>query len=235
MSNNDSSSSHPPTPVEECSAKKISRKGRKGIAAEKNWTREEIETLITLWEGNEILYNVSLSDYLNKDKKSAAVKQIAEQLETNEENVSKKMASLRSYYFQLRSQYESAKTKSGSGTADINKPTWPFFDSLKFLDDNLTMKGTSSSINLSEVSQFKNKRKDVNSNEVDEWMTNQNALMLKLIQSYDEPKESTFMTEDELFGQVIAKSIAKIPDGENKEELKTEIQQCILNAKNACP
>ena len=54
MSNNDSSSSHPPTPVEECSAKKISRKGRKGIAAEKNWTREEIETLITLWEGNEI-------------------------------------------------------------------------------------------------------------------------------------------------------------------------------------
>ena len=101
MSNNDSPSSHPPTPVEECSAKKISRKGRKGIAAEKNWTREEIETLITLWEGNEILY-VSLSDYLNKDKK-AAVKQIAEQLETNEENFSKKMASLRSYYCQLRS------------------------------------------------------------------------------------------------------------------------------------
>ena len=90
LTNNDSSYSYPPTPVEECSAKKISRKGRKGIAAEKNWTREEIETLITLWEGNEILYNVSLSDYLNKDKKSAAVKQIAEQLETNEENVSKK-------------------------------------------------------------------------------------------------------------------------------------------------
>ena len=40
------------------------------------------------------MYNVSLSDYLNKDKKSAAVKQIAKQLETNEENVSKKMASL---------------------------------------------------------------------------------------------------------------------------------------------
>ena len=58
LTNNDSSSSYPPTSVEECSAKKISRKGRKGIAAKKNWTREEIETLITLWEGNEILYNV---------------------------------------------------------------------------------------------------------------------------------------------------------------------------------
>ena len=75
----------------------------------------------------------------------------------------------------------------------------------------------------------------INSSEVDEWMTNQNALMSKLIQSYDEPKESTFVTEDELFGQVIAKSIAKIPDGEIKEELKIEIQQCILNAKRRAP
>ena len=107
------------------------------------------------------------------------------------------MASLRSYYCQLRSQYKSAKTKSGSGTADIKKPTWPFFDSLKFLDDHLTMEGTSSSINLSEVSQFKKKSNKVNSSEVDESMTNQNALMSKLIQSYDEPKESTFVTEDE--------------------------------------
>ena len=103
LSNNDSSSSPTPKPAEECSAKKISRKGRKGIAAEKNWTRDEIETLFTLWEGNKILYNVSLSDYLKKDKMPAAVKQIAEQLETNEENVRKKMASLRSCYCQLRS------------------------------------------------------------------------------------------------------------------------------------
>ena len=38
----------------------------------------------------------------------------------NEENVSKKMASLRSYYCQLRSQYKSAKTKSSSGTCSMN-------------------------------------------------------------------------------------------------------------------
>ena len=97
------------------------------------------------------------------------------------------------------------------------------------------MKDTSSSINLSEVSQFKKKRKEVNSNKVDEWMANQNALMSKLIQSYNEAKESTFVTEDELFGQVVAKSVAKIPDGEIKEELNIEIQQCILNAKKRAP
>ena len=55
LSDKDSSSSHPPTSVEECSATKILRKGRKGIPAEKNWTREEIETLITLWGDNKIL------------------------------------------------------------------------------------------------------------------------------------------------------------------------------------
>ena len=49
---------------EECSAKKISRR---------NWTRKEIETLITLQKRDEILHKVSLSDH--KDKKSAAVKQ----------------------------------------------------------------------------------------------------------------------------------------------------------------
>ena len=65
--------------------------------------------------------------YLNKDKKSAAVKQIAEQPESNEENVSKRMANLRSHYFQLRSQYNSAKIKGGSGTADMKKPTWQVF------------------------------------------------------------------------------------------------------------
>ena len=75
----------------------FSKIGKERNCRGEEWSREEIETLITLWEGNKILYNVSLSDYLNKDKKSAAVKQIAEQLETNEENVSKKMASLGSY------------------------------------------------------------------------------------------------------------------------------------------
>ena len=43
------------------------------------------------------------------------------------------------------------------------------------------------------------------------------------------------MTEDGLFGQVIAKSITEIPDGEIKEELKIEIQQCVLNARRHAP
>ena len=44
-----------------------------------------------------------------------------------------------------------------------------------FLDDNLTVKSTSLSVNLSEVSHFKKKRKENNRREVDEWMANQNT------------------------------------------------------------
>ena len=57
-------------------------------------------------------------------------------------------------------------------------------------------------------------------------------LMSKLIVSYEESESGTSESmEDDLFGQVVAKSIAKIPDGEIKEELKIEIQQLILSTK----
>ena len=66
-------------------------------------------------------------------------------------------------------------------------------------------------------------------------MTNQNALMSKLIQSYDEPKESTFVTEDELFGQVIAKSIAKIPMVRLKKNLRLKYSNVFSMPKGVPP
>lgn len=64
---------------------------------------------------------------------------------------------LRSYYCKFRSRSGSVKikkTKGGSGLSDIKKPNWPYFNSLKFLDGSLSVKGTSSSINLSDIPQF---------------------------------------------------------------------------------
>ena len=56
--------------------------------------------------------------------------------------------------------------------------------------------------------------------------------MSKLIDSYEQSESGTSESmKDDLFGQVVAKSIAKIPDGEIKEELKIEIQQLILSTK----
>ena len=65
--------------------------------------------------------------------------------------------------------------------------------------------------------------------------TNEENINNKNIQSYNEPKDSTFLTEEKLFGQVIAKSIAKILDGEIKQELKIENTAMYSQCKNACP
>ena len=149
------------------------------------------------------------------------------ELAISEDQVTKKMANLRSYYCQSRSSYNAAKTKFGS-----RKPTWIYFDTLKLLDDNLTPKGSSSNVKPSNVSEFKKQKKDASSTKEDEWLENQNMLMSKLINSYEHSESGTSESmEDDLFGQVVAKSIVKIPDGEIKEELKIEIQQLILSTK----
>ena len=235
LSNNNLSSSHPPTPVEECSAKKYRGKEGKELPRRRIGLGKRLKHLLHFGKIKKFCIMIHCWTILTKIKSRLLFNKSQSSWRQMKKMSAKKMASLRSCYCQLKNQYKSAKKKSGSGTTDIKKPTWPFFDSLKVLDDNLTVKGASSSINLSEVSQFKKKRKEVNSSEVEEWMKNQNSLVSKLIQSYDEPKEWTFVTKDELFGQLIAKYIAKIPDGEIKEEPMIEIQQCILNAKRHAP
>ena len=61
-----------------------------------------------------------------REKRSKAMKDIAEKLETTEEAVSRKMASLKSYYCELKQSYKAAKNESASGTFGIKKPVWPF-------------------------------------------------------------------------------------------------------------
>ena len=89
-----------------------------------------------------VLHNVCIPDYLDREKNIKAIKEISEELAISEDQVTKKTASLSSYYCQIRSSYNAAKTKSGNGTSDIKKPTWIYFDMLKFLGDSLTPKGS---------------------------------------------------------------------------------------------
>ena len=54
------------------------------------------------------------------------------------------------------------------------------------------------------------KKKDASSTKEDEWLENQNLLMFKLIDSYEQSESGTSESmEDDLFGHVVAKSIAK--------------------------
>ena len=152
LSNNDLSSSHPPTPVEECSAKKYRGREGKELPRRRIGLGKRLKHLLHFGKVTKFCIIIHGRTILTKIKSPLLLNKLQSSLWQMKKMSVKKMASLRSCYCQLRSQYKSAKTKIGSGTTDIKKPTWPFFNSLKFLDDDLTVKGISSSINLSEVS-----------------------------------------------------------------------------------
>ena len=195
--------------------------------------------LISMWEQKEELYNAASPDYSIREKRSKAIKEIAEKLETTEEAVSRKMASLKSYYCQLKQSYKAAKTKSGSGTSDVKKPVWPFYDSLYFLDDNVNSRDTICNIftevpSPESVPKKRNKEGSQESSLVSQeeaWFSNQNILMANFFQSCNESQEGK--SEDDLFGQTVAKSLSKVSNWEIKEETKLEIQKLLFQAKKA--
>lgn len=45
-----------------------------------------------------------------------------------------------------------------------------------------------------------------------------------------QPSQPQVQTDDELFGQLVAKKMSKIPEGDEKEELKLNIQLLIKQA-----
>ena len=81
-----------------------------------------------------MLYNSSLPEYMDKNKKQQAIREIANEFGLDETIVTKKMGSLRSYYCNLRNTCNRSK-QSGSGATQVKTPTWPFFNSMSFLDD----------------------------------------------------------------------------------------------------
>ena len=97
---------------------------------EKNWRTDEIEKLVKLWGQNEELYNSSHPFYMDKEKKSEIVREIAKQLNSSELEVRRKMRSLQSYYCQLRRD----RLNNKDGPKGMRKAKWSFFEMLKFLD-----------------------------------------------------------------------------------------------------
>ena len=68
------------------------------MVSEKQWTNEEVERLINIWSTKEVLYNVANTDYMNKNKKQIALREISTEINIPEPFIQKKMHSLRTYY-----------------------------------------------------------------------------------------------------------------------------------------
>ena len=86
---------------------------------------------------------------MDKNKKSQAIKEISEEKGIEQDMIVKKMSSLRKYYGQMRQIYLPSKNKSDSTANEIKKLTWPYFDSLFFLNESLTAHYSTINLNLS--------------------------------------------------------------------------------------
>ena len=82
------------------------KKGRKGVVSEKQWTNEEVERLINIWSTKEVLYNVANADYMDKNKKQIALREISTEMNIPEPFIQKKMHSLRPYYGSLKHNFK---------------------------------------------------------------------------------------------------------------------------------
>lgn len=97
----------------------------------KMWSDAEIKTLISLYEENPILWDVRSVNYQNRNKKQDTLKLIATKLNTDSNEISRKLHNLRSQFMQEVKKLKIKK--SGSGTDEIFISTWLYFSALKFI------------------------------------------------------------------------------------------------------
>lgn len=95
------------------------------------WKREEIILLIEMVEERACLWDVSHSDYHNQIHRRNGLQEIASKLNIPVDEIKKKIHTLRA---QLSKERLKMKTiKSGSGSSEIYKSKWEFFNLLEFM------------------------------------------------------------------------------------------------------
>ena len=57
--------------------------------------------------------------------------------------------------------------------------------------------------------------------------------MARAMRAFENDKEETVENEDQVFGTLIGIKLGTFPDGDIKEDLKIELQQCIRRAQRA--
>lgn len=84
---------------------------------------------VELYEAEEVLWNVKLNDYKNKDARNAAIQRIIQNLnsECTIQDVNSKINNIRSTYIQEKNKIK-ISTGTGSGADDIYVPTLPWFE-----------------------------------------------------------------------------------------------------------
>ena len=152
------------------------------------------------------------------------------------------MLSLKNHFSSEKRKVEASSKTFGSGTSDVYNPKWQFYRLLLFLKDNFTPRPTEtnlkrnfSSRNTEEVRSPPIKRDtriEAISRVADSMADMAQTLRQKRhVAAVTREQEKAEKSEDEIFGEIVTKMIAGIPESEGKYLLKLQIQQDIVKTR----
>ena len=134
-------------------------------------------------------------------------------------DITSKFTSLRSYFSQERAKITASK--SGDGADAVIESRWKFFPRLMFLSDNMTPRSVYST--LSNEPADKGKKRKTSASHLE----NVEKLMATAVHCLQTPGPSetnkTEKSEGEIFCELLVKKLEKLPDGQEKEDVKMKM------------
>ena len=131
--------------------------------------------------------------------------------------------------------------KSGSGISDVYNPKWQFYCHLLVLKDNFTTRPTETNLKISFSSRNTEEVRSLLKRDTRiETISRVSYSMAEMVQTIRQKRdvapvtteqEKTDKSEKELFGEMMTKMIAGIPESEEKYLLKLRIQEDIVKTR----
>ena len=209
--------------------------------------------MINQWQLYPVLYDISNPQYHLKDKTRNARQKVIDFLQEHDkfplptyEEVNKKMNSLGSYFVAEKNKTHQSRV-SGAGVDEVYRSKWQFFESLSFLADNIAPRRTESNLpkkhfekieygendNSQYTYQVENKPSSKISKKTEAKRTNEVIEMS--IDALKKPRPSVEQRErtaDHIFGEMLWKLLAEIPEGFSKDMAKMDIQRQLVQLKH---
>lgn len=113
--------------------------------------RENVRTLVMLYEQHPCLYVTKSAEYHNRNKRDQALQTICRNYEEitkqpiTVDAVKKKINNLRSQYLEQINKIRQSKV-SGASADEVYKPTWWLFDDMSFLSVHIAARSGESSL-----------------------------------------------------------------------------------------
>eukprot|EP00794_Sanderia_malayensis_P010215 gene10215-11264_t len=249
-----------PLPVKKKASKKTAEKKPAAEKASKkkktafNWSDDLVEEMINQWQLHPVLYDISNPNYHLKDKRRNAIQKVLDVLEEQDrftlptyEDANKKMNSLRSYFVAEKNKTHQSRV-SGAGADDVYRSKWQFFESLSFLADNIVPRTTESNLpkqRSTETQDAQNSQQyayDIGDNNPSSKKSKKteakrtDELIETAIDALKKPRAAEReRTADQIFGEMVWKMLAEIPEGYEKDMAKMDIQRQLMQLKHGQP